>query len=457
MRDFKNLDAEKVLINQMLLEPSIIPNVYDVVKPETFFSLSYRRCYEHLLELNRKCTPIDLVSFHTECKDINYQVFEEVTNATFTSANWHYYADLVKKCYTSRSIELIMNQKASELNDSNGVDVVNSLIQEASQISVNTTSCETYDIAELAKEYIQILTDRIREKKELTGYSTGLKNLDEVTLGLQKEYIVIGARPSLGKTALGQQIALHCAGLFGGEPHKTLFVELEMSAKQLTERAVANMTHIPINRLRSGILSEMQLKKIMNKVQSFSNSQNFVPVTCNTRKLGDIVACVRREVRNNGCEIAFIDHIGLIHPEGHYSSSWEGYREISNTLQQLQRELNIPIIVMSQVGRATEGKNPSLADLRGSGAIEEDADTVMFIERERQKDINEDRIPTKINIVKNRNGACGSASLIFMPKEVMFVDDNGQYDDTGKNGCPDMSKSYQTYQSNEDTAWLEQQ
>lgn len=425
MKDFKDLEAEKVLINQMIMSPDIIPNVYDVVKPEAFFSQVYKTCYNHILNLQKKCTPIDEVSFHTEAKDIPVEIFLEVTSSASTSSNWTYFANLIKKCYLARSVKTILLKSLEELSENNGDTTINNLLQDLSQVSVNTSSCQIHFIPDLVKNCIKRIDDAVMNKSVYTGYPTGLKNLDDIIMGIQNEYIVIGARPSLGKTALGEQIALNLAGIFSENNEqgiRTGFIELEMSAEQLIERAISNITHIGINKLRSGLLTQDQLSKIMLRAEKLSQNTNFIPITCNSRNLADIVSCARKEVRNNNMKALFIDHIGLIHPTGSYRDSWQGVKEISNTLQQLQRELKIPIIVLSQVGREAEGKENTLASLRGSGAVEEDADEVIFIERDRQKDTFERIIPAKLNVVKNRNGTCGTAFVNFLPKEVMFTD-----------------------------------
>lgn len=424
MDKYANLDAEKTLVNQMIIDGSIIPNVYDMVKPETFSTQNYKRCYEVLLTLARKCTPVDELSFRMEAKDLVYpEVIEEVTSVTYTASNWEYYAGEIRNCYTARALRNLLTESLDRLTPSNGGELANYIMSETAKISSNVSACEVHDMNELSQNFIANLDKAITDKREFTGIPTGFRNLDEITLGLQPEYIVIGARPSLGKTALGEQIALNAAGAFGGNSRKkTMFIELEMSPKQLTERAVANLSKVSINKLRTGLLSTQQFSKVVYKAGELANLDNFIPVTCNTRKISDICSCIRREVRINSVEIVFIDHIGLVRPDGNYKNQWEGVAEISHTIQQLQRELNIPIVVLSQVGRAVEGKKPSLADLRGSGAIEEDADTIMFIERDRQDSVDETLIPTVVNINKNRNGACGKANLMFHPQEVMFTD-----------------------------------
>ncbi len=444
---YKNEEAEKCLVCQMMLKSNIIPNVYDRLKPETFSSGLYRKCYEVLVDMQNKNIIIDLSTFTIECEKYGIPAAKtvEISEATFTSSNWEYYADIVKNCYVSSSLVRAMTEAKNNLNESNGSEISNMLMQNLSSITANVTSCEVHDIKEMCANYLQKLDRMISNKGSFTGYATGLENLDEILNGIQNEYIVIGARPSLGKTALGEQIALHTAGLFGGEAVKTAFIELEMSPEQLTERALSNMTRIAVSKMRSGFLTEGMIAKIGKQITELSNSENFIPVTCESRRISDIIGCLRKLVRIDGVKIAFIDHIGLIHPEGKYASAWEGYREISNTLQQLQRELNIPIVVLSQVGREVEGKKPSIADIRGSGAIEEDADTIMFIERKRAESKDENTIETKINVMKNRNGACGTANLVFHPAEVRFEDDNEQKANDYKQPAPPQKQDKDDY------------
>lgn len=420
---FCNVEAEKILINQMILDGSIIPNVYDTLKPECFSTQSYRKCYEAIITLARQCTPIDELSFRTAVKGyILPEIVDEVTNATFTASNWEYYATEIKTCYTARAVRVLLEESLQKLSAKNGADIANELMRESAKIAQNISACETHEMSELVKVFVENLDSAVTQKKQFTGIPCGLSQIDDIVLGIQPEYIIIGARPSLGKTALGEQIALTTAGAFGGEKKRTLFVELEMSPKQLVERAVANIAKVSISKLKTGMLQTNQFLKVAHEAQKLAEIDNFVPVTCNTRKWNDISACIRREVRVNGAEIVFIDHIGLVVPTGSYKNSWEGVAEISHGIQMLQRELGIPIIVLSQVGRGTEGKKASLADLRGSGAIEEDADQVWLIDRDRQNDPNEIEIPANVAITKNRNGACGEAHLIFHPKEVMFSD-----------------------------------
>lgn len=447
---FHNEEAEATLLCQMVLKPELIPNIYDFIKPVTFTSNLYRTMYEIVLKMQKENTFIDQGTFSLECKQsgIDINLAMKVCDKTFSAANWKYYAEKIKQCFVSNSISQRLQEVKDDLREDNGGELSTRLIQELTNVSADVSSCEIHDMQDLVTNFIQDLDLVVQKKQMFTGYPTGLANLDEVISGLQNEYIVIGARPSMGKTALGEQIALNLAGCLGqNEGIKVGFIELEMSPKQLVERAIANMTKLPMSKFRTGFLSQAQLGAVAMKTNTLFEKNTFIPVSCQSRNIDDIIGTMRRLVRNEGVKVIFVDHIGLIKSSEKFGSKWELMGEISHTFQQVQRELNIPVVVLSQVGRQAEGAKSSLADLRGSGAIEEDADTVMFIERKRAESQNDTHIPTKINVMKNRNGACGSANVIFCPKEVMFMDDKGQFDSEDNGSAPDMDKAEKKYRN----------
>ena len=421
--EFADEEAEKMLISFMVFKPEIIPNVYDTVKPSVFFYKTWALVYEKLIDMSNRNAPIDEATVAMEIRGtVSVVDFANVCSLFIGHGDWNFYAEKVKSKFYSRQAMVILKESLAELNESNGADVINKTIERLLDISSTTSSCVTYDMNTLIQGYIQKLDDAISNKKQFTGYASGLSNLDEVIGGIQKEYTVIAARPSLGKTALAEQIALNVSGCMGGEGQRTLFIELEMTPEQLTERAIANISKMSIKRMRTGLLNYAQLGKVMTKMQILAENKNFVPVTCNDRCITDIVSCIRSEVRTKGAKIVFIDHAGLVKPAGKYKSEWEGAKEISHTLQNLQRELNVPIILLSQVTRDVEGKPPTLADIRGSGSFEEDADSIIFVHRDRIKDAQESLVEAELIVAKNRNGQCGTVPVNFHPNEVMFSD-----------------------------------
>jgi replicative DNA helicase len=340
-----------------------------------------------------------------------------ITEATFTAANWEFYAKRIRDNYVARTCLETCRKVCGELTADNASELVSRLSGLASGILDSAGTGGRVVFGDIVSEYVKDMDYRMQHRGELAGYDTGLNNLNEMLNGLQSEYIIIAARPSMGKTALGEQIALKIA-----EREKVCFWELEMGEKMMFERAVSLSSGVEMNKLKSAFMSEMQLNAVMGKIQSLGTNENFILRT-GTRNIDEIVTATRAEVLSRGCKAVFIDHAGLISTSGSYRATWESYVEISHKLQELQRELNVPVVVLSQLGRPAEGaKTTTMANIKGSGAFEEDADVIIAIERERAKTSNEFQIPTVLNVQKNRNGPTGHVYAVFMPQKVKFVD-----------------------------------
>ena len=414
---FIDSESEKMLVCQMIIKSDIISEVYSKVKPEAFAIPEYRQAYEFLIKLFNMGSVIDKTVFTVGFEAVPLDKRMEITDATFTASNWDFYAERVKNNYYARSCVENCRTICSELTEANAADSVSRLSGIASEILDSVGSGERTVFGDIAPEYVKEMDHRLKHRGELAGYDTGLQNLNEMLNGIQSEYIILAARPSMGKTALGEQIALKMS-----EKVKVCFWELEMGNKMMFERAVSLSSGIELSKLKSFFMSETQMSMVAGKVQALSNNENFILRT-GTRNIDEIITATRAEVLSRGCKAVFIDHAGLISSSGGYRSSWEGYVEISHKLQELQRELNVPVVVLSQLGRPAEGaKTTTMANIKGSGAFEEDADVIIAIERERAKAANEYQIPTVLNVQKNRNGPTGYVHAVFMPHKVKFVD-----------------------------------
>jgi replicative DNA helicase len=257
-----------------------------------------------------------------------------------------------------------------------------------------------------------------------TGVPSGFADLDDHTSGFQNsEFIVIGARPSVGKTAFALTIASYMAVR---KKVPVGFFTLEMSGKSLMQRLFAAEAKIDSKKLRSGMLTNSDFGKITEAAGRLYEAPLFIEDTPNI-KLLDLRSQARRMKKNEGIRVIFIDYIGLIESESKGNvPRHEQVAEISRSLKSLARELDIPIICLSQVGRQSEGKEPTLADLRESGSIEQDADVVMFIHKHRDhdKDISQQDsraiIETDIILAKQRNGPVGTIKLGFVPRYTKF-------------------------------------
>ena len=263
---------------------------------------------------------------------------------------------------------------------------------------------------------IEIIDARYKSKNQFTGVPTGFAKLDTYTSGFQNsELIIIGARPSIGKTALALSIIQNIAC------EKRIpcgFFSLEMPYESIGMRLLAQEARVPMQKIRSGMLKIEDVKKIQDAAGRWFEAPLYTVDTPNM-KLIDLRAVARRMVKNQEVKIIFIDYIGLISTEDPTAPVFEQVSLISKSLKALARELQIPIVALCQVARDAEGQEPNLAQLRGSGSIEQDADVVMFLHRDRLKDevVAQD---AKIILAKQRNGATGDIPIMFLPAYSKF-------------------------------------
>jgi len=277
-------------------------------------------------------------------------------------------------------------------------------------------------MAELISDTVTIIEKHFNNKNAYTGVPSGFTSLDSMTSGFQNsEMIIIGARPSMGKTALALSMIQHIAI---NNQIPTGFFSLEMSATQIGQRLLTQESRISGSKIRSGLLTNGDFQRLQTAAGRCYEAPLFVADTPNMKML-DLRAMARKMRQQYQVQIIFIDYIGLITSENYNSNvpRHEQVSEISRSLKSLARELSIPIVALCQVSRDSEGKEPTLANLRDSGSIEQDADVVMFIHRERKStdDNNENAaIDAKILLAKQRNGPIGNVDLIFLPKIAKF-------------------------------------
>jgi len=417
MKKYMDLESEKNLICQMLIKPDIIAEVYSVVKPEAFADPDCKASYEYLIKAFNAGQVIDQSMYVIGCETVLASRRSEIAGATFTASNWDFYAKRIKDNFLARTCLQACREICTGLTAENAAESMSRLAGIASEAIDATGTGKRTVMGSLAEKFSEELDRRFQQRGELRGYDTGLNNLNTLLNGLPNEYIVIGARPSMGKTALGEQIAMKLS-----EKIKVCFWELEMGEMSMFERGLANISGIEMQKLRSTFMSENQLSIVSGKIGVLGANENFI-IRTGTRDIDEICTASRAEVLSRGCKAIFIDHAGLLKSTGSHRASWENFVEISHKLQELQRELNVPLVLLSQLGREAEGaKSTTMANLRGSGAFEEDADIIIAIERERAKSATEYQIPTILNVQKNRNGATGNVYTIFMPAKVKFVD-----------------------------------
>jgi replicative DNA helicase len=423
-------EAEIATLGALLLSPEALATVLRYLRPEDFYKTAHQRIFEAILHLFDHNEAIDLITLSDRLKagglleSIGGPAYiSRLTSLVPTSANVEYYAKIVQSCAIRRNLVRIAAEIVANAHDES--QEARNVIEEAERRIFEITDRQLTGSFKAAKEIVARTIEAIEKlyhnKGEYIGIPTGFPDLDELTSGFQNsEFIVIGARPSVGKTALAMTMA---ANISVKQKLPVGFFTLEMSSMALMQRLLSAEARLPSTRLRSGLLKPADFHKLTEAAAKIYEAPLYIEDTPSL-KLLDLRAQARRMRSQFNVAIVFIDYITLISSENRELPRHEQIAEISRSLKALARELNIPVVALSQVRRESEGKQPTLADLRESGSIEQDADVVIFLHRERYPD-SKDRdstvdIPTRLLVAKQRNGPVGDVNLAFIPAYAKF-------------------------------------
>lgn len=422
-----NPDAEEATLGAILLDWDAMSDIVTNLKSDRFYNYSNRTIFEAMVSLFKKNVRGDSLSLINELNSSGKleqaggtAYIASLTDKVPTSANINYYVDIVLDCASRRDLIKISSEIKASSFDKNRDS--KQILEEAEKkifnlADVNDTT-QVHQMQDVIASTIGIIEKRYNNNSELTGIPSGIARLDTMTSGFQKsELVIIGARPSIGKTAFAlsmmQTIAIEKNIPCG-------FFSLEMSCQSIGQRLLSQVARLPSIKLRNGMLNFADFKKLQDAAGLCYNAPLFIVDTPNMQLL-DLRATARRMVVNHHVQAIFIDYIGLISVDNPSQNTWENVSEISKSLKALARELNIPIIALSQVARDAEGQEPNLAQLRGSGSIEQDADVVLFLHRDRK--IMDEATPVqeaKCIVAKQRNGATGDVEMIFFPSFTKF-------------------------------------
>ena len=426
-----NIEAEQASLGAILLNPKdlIMDEVFSRLQASDFYRSAHQKIYIAIQKLAARSEAIDLITLTDELQ--SQKLLESVGGASYistltsivpTSSNVLYYVGIVKQT----SMRRILLRMAADISDEafDESQEVGKVIDEAERRIFDITNDQVSRGFKLIKEVVPSVVDTIETRYNnpgvLTGVPTGFSELDDMTDGFQNsEFIIIGARPSIGKTALALSIARNIC-LRGEKRHPTGFFSLEMAEMQLVQRLLAMETHIPGNYLRRGRFKAADLHNLMDIMSEVYEAPLYISDTPNMRLL-DLKAESRRMKSFHDVEIIFIDYLSIITPENDMKDRHIQVAEVSRSLKSLARELNIPVVALSQVSRDTEGKEPHLASIRESGAIEQDADLVIFLHRDRTHDNEVQAVETQLIVSKNRNGPVGRLDVNFLPPYAEFV------------------------------------
>jgi replicative DNA helicase len=427
-----NLEAELATLGALLLDSQALGTVLQFLRAKDFYKSAHQKIFQAFIDLSHEGESIDLITLTEQLRKSSElsqaggaAYIASLTNQVPTSANVEYYAKTVRDASIRRTLLTISNEMIAEaFDDSMDSRVV---IEEAEKKIFEITDASGVQGYQTSKEVVSKTIDAIEKlyhtKEAFTGVATGFADLDNMTSGFQNsEFIIIGARPSVGKTAFALSMA---ANTSIHHNISTGFFTLEMSSMALMQRLISSEARLDSSRIRSGMLTPKDFHNLTEAAGRIYEAPLFIDDTPNM-KLLDLRAQARRMKREQDIKILFVDYIGLIEPEmkGNVPRH-EQVGEISRSLKSLARELEIPVVTLSQVGRQSEGKAPSLADLRESGSIEQDADVVIFLHRDRghDREAGQDgpqNIETEIVIAKQRNGPVGTIKAAFIPKYTRF-------------------------------------
>ena len=424
-----NLEAEQATLGALLLNFDAISNVVSLLDSEKFYSYQNKLIYEAMISLFRQNIHGDTLALINELTKTGK--LEEAGGAAYiasltdlvpTAANVEYYAKIVLDQSTRRELIRISQElKAASYNETKES---RGIIEEAEKLiftlSDKNQTTKVYNMKEIINDTINAVEEHYKNKSTFTGIPTGFAKLDTMTSGFQNsELIILGARPSIGKTAMALSMMEYIAV---DQKIPCGFFSLEMSALMLGQRLLSQTARVPGGKLKSGMLRIEDFQKLQQAASRCYEAPLYI-IDVPNMPLLDLKAMARRLVVNQGVKIIFIDYIGLISTDNPNTQVWEQVSEISKSLKALARELAIPIVALCQVSRDAEGEEPTLNQLRGSGSIEQDADVVMFLHRERRKTAEQEENPVqdaKLIVAKQRNGPTGDVDILYLSSYTKF-------------------------------------
>lgn len=429
----QNIEAEQSVLGAMLIKKEAITQVQELLRPDDFYREAHRIVFETMLELAGDNEAVDLVTLTEALR--KKEMLEKVGGISFitalanyvpTAANIVYHAQIVKEKSELRHLIDAATEIASAAYEA--TDDVKDIMDDAEKkilaVAANQTGGAFEPIRRLVINTIGRIETLYENQGGLTGISTGFRDLDRDTSGLQKsDLILVAARPSMGKTAFTLNIATYAA-LHG---HTVAFFSLEMSKEQLVQRMLCSEGGIDSQRLRTGQLEDGDWDKLIATADRISKASIFIDDTAGINIM-DLRSKARRLKAEHGLDLIVIDYLQLMQgrTKSNNDNRQQEISEISRSLKALARELDVPVVALSQLSRSVESrtvKKPMLSDLRESGSLEQDADIVMFLYREDYYDQETERKNiTEVIIAKHRNGPIGTIELFFQKEFTKFRD-----------------------------------
>jgi len=432
------IDMEEAVLGAIMLEKEAIITVIDILKPESFYKDVHQKIYSAIISLNQRELPVDLYTVTEELRsedeldNVGGPVYlTQLTSKVVSAAHVEFHAKIVAQKFIQRELIRVTSEiQGRAFDDSNDInELLDFSENELFQIAEGNIKREVSPLNIVLKEAVHEIEEASKREDALIGVPSGFTKLDRLTSGWQRsDLVIVAARPSMGKTAFALSMARNMAV----DHRKSVAVfSLEMSAVQLVNRLIVAETELPSNRIKNGRLKEEEWKQLESKIKTLEDASIFIDDTP-AISVFELRAKCRRLTAQHKLDIAIVDYLQLMTGPREAGSREQEVSSISRSLKSISKELNVPIIALSQLNRSVEvrggNKRPQLSDLRESGAIEQDADMVLFIHRPEKYGFTtlDNEMPSKgiaeIILAKNRNGPVDDVLLRFREERAQFID-----------------------------------
>lgn len=427
-----SIEAEQSVVGSMIMDQDAVITAIEIVRGEDFYGNQYRVLFEAMSELYKEGKPVDLVTLQEKLKEkdvpaelSSIDFIREVVSSVPTSANVKHYANIVKDKAMLRALIKANEEIAGMcyLGKDSVDDIMNITEKKIFNMMQNRGGGDYVPIEQIVINAIEKIDAAAKSGGSITGIPTGFIDLDTQTAGMQpSDLVLIAARPSMGKTAFVLNLAQHMAVRKGVT---TAIFSLEMSKEQLVNRMLALESLVDAQSLRTGNLEDSDWEKLIESAESIGKSPLIIDDTPSI-SISELRSKCRKYKMEHNLGVVIIDYLQLMTAGGKSSDNrQQEISDISRSLKALARELNVPVLALSQLSRAVEQRQdhrPMLSDLRESGAIEQDADVVMFLYRDDYYNKETDRKDiAEVIVAKQRNGPIGTIELIWQPKYTRFV------------------------------------
>lgn len=430
----QSLDAEMSLLGAILIDDEVLASVSDRLKPNDFYDKRHATVYDAMFRLYEHHKPIDLLTLSDELtKKDELEIvggsayLTELTNYVPTAAHAGAYADMIaQKAVRRRLIKASTDIAELGFNEEKNIqELLETAEAELFSVSDAGVKQDLVSLEHILTESFDRIEELHRDKGKLRGVKTSYRDFDNLTAGLQKsDLLILAARPAMGKSTFALNLAYNIAAR---EKQAVLVFSLEMSKEQLVDRMLAEAAGVDAWNIRTGNLSDEDFEKLSGAMGEMAEAPIFIDDTPGLTVL-ELRTKARREAHNQPLGLIVVDYLQLMSGSGRGGNEFNRVQEVSEIsrgLKLIARELNVPVLALSQLSRSVESRNPQipqLADLRESGSIEQDADLVMFLYREDYYNPETDRQHiTDLIIAKHRNGPTGRIELYFHPERLRFM------------------------------------